>query len=339
MSVPAVSVVMAARNGARHLGKAIESIQGQTLREIELIVIDDGSSDATRSVAERYARADRRIVVESQEAAGLATALNRGMALARGEWVARMDADDVARPRRLAEQRSYAEKHDLQLCGCDMRTFGATWPSIRRHYRSEAAIRLQLLFGSAFAHPTVLCRTDAIRGAGYDPGCKAAQDYDLWTRLALAGVSMGNMDFLGLDYRVHGNQVTLSPRHDQVGSAMPAALRYWRGFMTGVPFAGLHAGEDIIASLFGRARTTDPAVVQAALRLCERLCSATGDPEAVVANNVFKYLIRASGVDVTDADPRHFRFSPAQRAVLRFLRLGLLNWDSPLLQFARRRLR
>jgi hypothetical protein len=339
MSEPLVSVVMAARNAERHLSAAIESILRQTHRALELVLVDDGSTDSTGAIAARYAAADDRVVIGHGAGTGLAAALNKGIDLARGEWIARMDADDVAKPARLATQLAFCAKHDLQLCGCDVRTFGSTWPRVRRHYRSDRAIRLQLLFGSAFSHPAVLCRTDVLRAARYDPHCRAAQDYELWTRLALSGVRLGNVRYVGMYYRVHGKQVTLNPQYDQIESALPAALNYWRrSAVTELP-QGTVPEDRTIAALFRRTRTDDAVVVQQAVELCVTLARSTADPEGVISDNVFKFLLRCSGAALRGADLSAFHHSIAQRAVLRLAQLGIVHWDMPLVQLARRRLR
>ena len=338
MSGPLVSVVMAARNAGQHLAAAIESILKQTHRALELVLVDDESTDATPAIVARYAAADGRVVIERGAGAGLAAALNKGIDRARGEWIARMDADDVAKPARLATQLAFAAQHDLQLCGCDVRTFGSTWPRVRRHYVSDRAIRLQLLFGSAFSHPAVLCRTDVLRAARYDPQCRSAQDYDLWTRLALSGVRLGNVRYVGMYYRVHGKQVTLNPQYDQIESALPAALRYWRGIAGAELPTGSAPDERVIEALFRRTRTTDGALVRQAAELCAALARSTGDPEGVISDNVFKFLLR-SGPATRGADLSAFNHSLARRAALRVAQLGIVHWDMPLVQLARRRLR
>src|SRR5687768_486166 len=102
---------MAVYNGERFLREAVESVLGQTLVDIELVVVDDGSTDATAEILDEYAAADSRVVVETWANAGRAAARNRGFQLARGPLVAVLDADDVARPERLEVQQRFLEAH------------------------------------------------------------------------------------------------------------------------------------------------------------------------------------------------------------------------------------
>src|SRR5262249_49724588 len=118
---PLVSVVMPAFNVARTIARAVGSIQAQTLADWELIVIDDGSTDGTRQLIEGIASADLRVRLLTREHGGIAAALTTGLSTARGEFIARMDADDESMPDRLAEQVAFLESPDnpdIGLVGC-----------------------------------------------------------------------------------------------------------------------------------------------------------------------------------------------------------------------------
>ena len=118
MTAPRVSIIMPARNAARWLHQAIESILVQTLPAFELIIVDDGSSDDTPAILANFQRTDERIVVLQQDRLGLVAALNNGLSAARGPLIARLDADDVAFPRRLELQVARFERQaDLVLLG------------------------------------------------------------------------------------------------------------------------------------------------------------------------------------------------------------------------------
>src|SRR6266851_2185358 len=108
---PKVSVLMSVYNGATHLREAVESIKAQTWEDFEFIVIDDGSTDESGSILAEYLRLDARVKIHTQNNHGLAAALNTGLDLARGKYVARMDADDISVPERLATQVSFMEAH------------------------------------------------------------------------------------------------------------------------------------------------------------------------------------------------------------------------------------
>src|SRR5690348_16899798 len=113
MSAPLVSFVMPVRNGARWIGEAIESALGQTMKEIELVVVDDGSTDDTASVVAGYQGRDARVKLLQRDGRGAAAARNTGRENAAGRWIASLDADDVAEPDRLEAQLLLAERGDL----------------------------------------------------------------------------------------------------------------------------------------------------------------------------------------------------------------------------------
>ena len=140
--VPKVSVVMPALNAEKYVAEAIESILGQTLRDVEFIIINDGSTDATAEILESYCRRDTRIHVQHQANSGAATAMNLGCRLARGKYIARMDADDISLPQRLARQVAYLDRQpELSMCGTWIRTFGRSKQhSIRYPYDPNVAL-------------------------------------------------------------------------------------------------------------------------------------------------------------------------------------------------------
>src|ERR1700726_1508117 len=110
-SPPTISVLMPVYNAERYVAEAVESILSQTFADFEFIIIDDGSKDRSLAILEEYAARDPRIRLVSRPNTGIVKALNQGLALASGELVARMDADDIAMPERLAKQRDYLADH------------------------------------------------------------------------------------------------------------------------------------------------------------------------------------------------------------------------------------
>jgi glycosyltransferase involved in cell wall biosynthesis len=186
MNAPAVSVVMGVHNGAPWVGDAVGSVLRQTAAELELIVVDDGSTDATASVL--AAVRDRRVRVERQPHAGLTRALIRGLALARAPLVARLDADDLAAPERLERQRAFLDAHpDVGLLGAGAREVDSTGREVAIIQPPEAdgAIRRALIRRNPFVHSSVVMRRAlAERAGGYDATFAVAQDYDLWMRMS-----------------------------------------------------------------------------------------------------------------------------------------------------------
>jgi glycosyltransferase involved in cell wall biosynthesis len=186
MSAPAVSVLMSVRNGAPWVRDAVESVLDQTVTDLELVVIDDGSTDATASLLATVG--DPRLRVERQPPTGLTPSLNRALALARAPLVARLDADDVALPERLACQRAFLDAHpDVGLLGTGAREVDASGREIGvvRPPEDDAAIRRAMIRRNPFVHSSVMMRRSALEEAGgYDERLAVAQDYDLWMRMS-----------------------------------------------------------------------------------------------------------------------------------------------------------
>lgn len=208
---PGISVIMAVRDGGAFLPEAIASISAQSFHDWELIVVDDGSTDGSDGVLQAAARSEFRLRVIRQERLGLVAALNRAVTGARGEYLARMDADDRAHPDRLGRQQAFMAAHpEVGVLGTAMRRFGAAH-GVWQRPAQDADLRAALLFEAPFAHPTVILRRsvwDAAAGEGYREDFRAAEDIDLWERLA-PHTRFANLTEPLLDYRVHAGQVTV----------------------------------------------------------------------------------------------------------------------------------
>lgn len=211
---PMVSVVMSVYNGEKYLAEAIESVIVQSYRNFEFIIIDDGSNDQSRKILESYARKDSRLRIVSRENRGLAASLNEAISLAKGQWVARMDADDISLPDRIAMQLSWLDATNADVCGGWVRLFGASNWRTRRYEKNDDSIKLQLCFRTAFAHPAVMIRTSLVKKIPYNENVQRGQDYDLWVRFALAGARMTNLQHNVLRYRIHPFQVEKIHWHD-----------------------------------------------------------------------------------------------------------------------------
>ena len=205
---PAVSVLMSVYNGERYLLEAIDSIRAQTFRDFEFIIVDDASDDGSAEIARRCMAQDGRIrLLALERNRGQAAALNHGLGMARGEFIARMDADDVCAPARFQKQVDYLRAHpEIGVLGCAMdvaderlRAHGR-WDYPARH----AQILFNLLFrGSGFAHPATMMRRQLLVDAGgYDENARFAQDVELWTRLA-SRARFANLPDTLLTYRRH----------------------------------------------------------------------------------------------------------------------------------------
>ena len=205
---PTISVVMSVHNAERYLHKAIESILTQSFADFEFIIIDDGSSDGSPAILREYAAKNERIRPILHENRGLTKALNEGLALARGEFVARMDADDISLPQRFERQAFYLKQHpDCVLLGSEVLLVDPEgWPICRRgHLLSHQQIDEQLLRGDGggLTHPAVMIRTRTLREiGGYNEAMTTAQDLDLFLHLAEVG-QIANLPDVLLKWRQH----------------------------------------------------------------------------------------------------------------------------------------
>ena len=185
---PQVSVIMPAYNAEKYIGEAIESILNQTYKDFELIIVNDASTDSTGSIIKTYAEKDERIVVlENEQNLNIAGSLNRAISAAKGEFLARMDADDIALPERLEIQsKAMQENPKVAVVGNDINLIDENGSVIGyRHYPTDSKSLKRVIFRySPFAHPTVLIRTSCLKEVGdYDKTKSPSEDVDLWFRL------------------------------------------------------------------------------------------------------------------------------------------------------------
>jgi glycosyltransferase involved in cell wall biosynthesis len=220
---PLVSVAMAAYNAAPFVEGALASLSAQTLPELEVVVADDGSTDATAAAVERAARRDPRIrLLRLGRNAGQAAALNAALCETRGEYLALLDADDEATPERLALQVAALEKDPgLVLVGGAVQTFVEGRPgegSLWRYAEGDDAIRVRNLFKTEFIHGAVTLRRRILEAHGlrFDPRVRLGCDWDLGSRALRVGRA-ANLPEVVLRYRLHPGQMTAG-MVDQLGS-------------------------------------------------------------------------------------------------------------------------
>jgi glycosyltransferase involved in cell wall biosynthesis len=180
-----VSVIMAVYNDESGIHKALCSLTSQTFKDIEIIVIDDGSSDGTRDILMDLAAGDERIKLISQSNMGLTKSLNKGVRLSTGKYIARMDSDDISHTRRLEEQVKYLEnKSNVALLATRARiVFEGNFEVVSPHLSGDAIIR-KMRFTNCLVHSSVMIRSRAFTEIGmYDESFDTTQDYDAWSRL------------------------------------------------------------------------------------------------------------------------------------------------------------
>jgi Glycosyl transferase family 2 len=257
--LPQVSVVMAVRNGERYVRSALDSVLSQSFEDFEFIVVDDASIDGTRRILESCA--DPRLqVVCNGEWRGLPASLNRAIAAARGEFVARMDADDVCHPKRLELQVDFLRHHPgVSLVGTGARAVDSHGRvlSVNHPATTHEAIRWHLLFHTQFYHPTVMWRRSVLSDAvgSYDEAFSHAEDYEYFSRVALR-CRTANLPSPLLDYRRHdGARGATSLTASEAAAALVSERELRRLFNGDLPVPASwlravgHYGADVLPPL------------------------------------------------------------------------------------------
>ncbi len=209
MYSPKVTVLMSVYNGERYLRAAMEGILNQTFKNFEFLIINDGSTDRTEEILNSYN--DKRIRIFNQSNQGLTKALNRGIKLSKGEYIARQDADDISLPERLAKQVEFLDIHkNIAVLGTFAKVIdeaGCFTGEVLELPVEPKEIERKLYLGNYVAHPTVMYRNSVIKKlGGYDENFEASEDYVLWLRVIGEGYNIGCLpDFFCL-YRRHNFQ-------------------------------------------------------------------------------------------------------------------------------------
>jgi glycosyltransferase involved in cell wall biosynthesis len=225
--IPKVSVIMSVYNGATYLQEAIDSILNQTFKDFEFIIINDCSTDRTEEILLDYASQDDRIVlINNEQNLGLTRSLNKGLSIAKGELIARQDADDISLPDRLEQQVAYLDSNpetvfiSTGVQGIDA-TGKETW--VYTPTQDEISLRWHLLFRNPIRHSTVMWRNEPIaqQVGGYDPAFIYSQDYDLWVRIA-EKFTIQTLPLILVKLRWHKNSITLTKlnQQDQLATAI-----------------------------------------------------------------------------------------------------------------------
>jgi glycosyltransferase involved in cell wall biosynthesis len=288
--VPLVSVLLSVHNDARFLAAAVESVLRQTVADLELIVVDDASTDETPAVLSAV-RDSRLGLLRNKQQLGLAASLNRGLDEAQGRYAARLDADDVALPRRLELQLArITATPAVAAVGTgivDLDEAGRVG-TLHRSPTGTRGVRWLTLFGSPFFHPTVLVDRELLdrHGLRYDPAYLESEDYDLWSRLLELGDGANLAEPLVLK-RVHAGQASLRRSDLQESFQQQVALREitrlapelgaegaelaWRlGSGRGSPDAGAAVAYAALLAAFERRHGKDSEVREAATRVLLR---------------------------------------------------------------------
>jgi glycosyltransferase involved in cell wall biosynthesis len=229
---PTISVLMSVYNSARYLAEAVDSILNQSFGDFEFLILDDGSQDNSVTILQAYAAQDPRIRLTLRENRGITKSLNELIAQARGELVARMDADDIALPERFAQQVAFLQQHPEVIClGGALDWIDANSQHIGHcpMPQSDSELQRQMLGGvSLLHHPTAMLRRSALlQVGGYDETMQTSADLDLWLRLGELG-ELANLPNTVLQYRLHPGSITHAKQSRQAADALAACQRAWK---------------------------------------------------------------------------------------------------------------
>ncbi|MBD3392804.1 MAG: glycosyltransferase [Chitinivibrionales bacterium] len=223
MSSPSVSVILPVFNAEPFIGCALDSVLRSSLADIEVIVIDDGSTDHSADIAQKRAQTDARVRIKRFSRKGIANALNEGIALASSPVIARMDADDICDPRRFELQLACLRQNpDMAVVSCLVRPVSdASLSAGNRRYVewvnqsiSSEQIARDLYIESPLPHPSVMFRASAVRSLGGYRRYDGPEDYDLWLRMSDAGMKFCKVPAVLLLWRFHHANLTRSdPRY------------------------------------------------------------------------------------------------------------------------------
>lgn len=208
---PLISVIMSAYNAEKYLNQAIESILNQTYDNFEFLIYNDGSTDKTAEIINSYK--DQRIIIVNQENIGLTKTLNLALKKATGEYIARMDADDISEPDRFQKQIDFFLKNpEISLCGGQAKMIdeAGQFSSNYQVPLSDKEIKKMILKHNPFIHSAIMFKKSILNTTkGYDESFRFAQDYELWTRV-LEKFKTANLPDCLLKYRVHKKNITKS---------------------------------------------------------------------------------------------------------------------------------
>lgn len=217
--MPLLSVIMPVYNVEKYIQASIDSILNQDFQDFEFIIINDGSTDGSEAKIKTYT--DPRIrYISNHGNMGLVFTLNLGIERATGEWIARMDGDDISLPNRFSEQLKYLKDHtEIDILASTVKLINeedeyiGTWEDDMKALTSSQ-IRKYLPKNNCIAHPTIICKTELLRSFLYRSSQSQAEDYDLWLRMAAAGKKFAKLENPLVLHRIVSNSFTRSRQHN-----------------------------------------------------------------------------------------------------------------------------
>lgn len=231
---PRVSVIMGIKNGERFLRESVESIVAQTFNDFEFIIIDDGSTDRTAEILKEFSQKDSRVkIITNPQNLGLTKSLNIGIRAASGEYIARMDADDIAMPERFEKQVKFLDENSGHtLVGSWAQVIDEKGSDVRelKYPTADTELKKTLIKLNPFIHASIMMRRSALDQTGlYDEAWRYGQDYELYFRIA-KNFKMANISELLLKHRINRDSVTRKNNREQARLALKAR---WRAIRSG----------------------------------------------------------------------------------------------------------
>ena len=208
-------------NSANSLEVAVNSILNQSFKDFELIAVNDGSKDNSLEILEKISSFDSRLKVYSKSNGGIVSALNYGIDHCNGEFIARMDSDDISKKNRFIDQIEHLEFKNLDLIGSNITTFkDGSLIKTGKKYPEGLKLNTHILFNSPFAHPTILGKSECFQEFRYSNNLGIAEDYKFVSDLFVNGKRLGNIDKTLLLYRKSSYQLTVSKKQEIASSRL-----------------------------------------------------------------------------------------------------------------------
>jgi len=207
-----VSVLLPVYNAEQTIGKTLSKILNQTYENIEIIIINDGSTDSSEQIIKRYAETDSKIKLFSRANHGLIDTLNFAISKASGQFLVREDADDYSTADRIEKQVTFMQANkDIVVCGSDYKTFGSSQTKIKMSHTPEIC-GAEVYFYPPVSHPSTIIRKSFLmeHGLSYSTKYKHCEDYALWVDIVRHGGCITNIDGVLHNYRNHEKQVSVT---------------------------------------------------------------------------------------------------------------------------------
>jgi glycosyltransferase involved in cell wall biosynthesis len=243
---PTVSVLLPCHDAQRFLPAALDSLLGQSYRDLEILAVDDGSIDATLEILDAYARREARMrVLSNRSHQGLIRTLNRAVGEATGQFIARLDADDVAAPERIERQvAALVRRPDIGVIGTAVVMLGED--GRRRPHavwcREPGGARFACLLVTPMVHTTILARASIMRDHPYADASDSlhTEDYELFSRMLEAGINLANLDEALVTVRVRSDGVSLSHEGLQIANFVTCSRRHLERTLGAGPEPSVH---------------------------------------------------------------------------------------------------